>query len=441
MDMDFDYKLVTSYDFGRRLRNGTWTGLVGLLAGGKIDIIVGALTVTSKREEVIDFITPYFLHTGIGIVIRRPSHGKSLFKFMTVFRGEVWLSILSAITATTLMIWLLDKYSPYSSRNITNKYHKRCRKFSLKESFWFAVTSFTPQGGGELPNCLSARILVGAYWIFVVLVLATFTANLAAFLTVEQIESPVKSLEQLSKQSRIKYTVVKNSIAHTYIKNMKIAEEMLYKMWEKIAINYSCHGLEVWDYPVKEQFGGMLAAIEKTKFVPSFKEGIQKVLMNEDAGFSLIHDAVEIKYHIQKYCKLTTIGEPFAKRPYAIAVQQGSRWTQELARRLLELQKIRFFESLHLKYWNITKSKCNSLQENEGISLQSLGGVFIATLSGLLLSVISLCVEVIFKKRNKINMKTFKPPFKQNVYPDLITDKEFGLGFIKKTVLEEFIFQ
>ena len=62
------------------------------------------------------------------------------------------------------------------------------REFTLKESFWFALTSFTPQGGGEAPKALSGRTLVAAYWLFVVLMLATFTANLAAFLTVERMK-------------------------------------------------------------------------------------------------------------------------------------------------------------------------------------------------------------------------------------------------------------
>lgn len=62
------------------------------------------------------------------------------------------------------------------------------REFTLRESFWFALTSFTPQGGGEAPKALSGRVLVAAYWLFVVLMLATFTANLAAFLTVERMQ-------------------------------------------------------------------------------------------------------------------------------------------------------------------------------------------------------------------------------------------------------------
>lgn len=40
-----------------------------------------------------------------------------------------------------------------------------------------------------------------------VLMLATFTANLAAFLTVERMQTPVQSLDQLARQSRINYTV------------------------------------------------------------------------------------------------------------------------------------------------------------------------------------------------------------------------------------------
>ena len=50
------------------------------------------------------------------------------------------------------MLWVLDKYSPYSGQNNAEKYAEACRKFTLKESFWFALTSFTPQGGGEAPK-------------------------------------------------------------------------------------------------------------------------------------------------------------------------------------------------------------------------------------------------------------------------------------------------
>lgn len=94
------------------------------------------------------------------------------------------------------------------------------------------ITFRSQKGGGEAPKALSGRVIVAAYWLFVVLMLATFTANLAAFLTVERMQSPVQSLDQLSRQSRINYTVVNGSDTHQYFKNMKHAEDKLYELWK-----------------------------------------------------------------------------------------------------------------------------------------------------------------------------------------------------------------
>ncbi|KAK2580489.1 hypothetical protein KPH14_006227 [Odynerus spinipes] len=405
-EMQFDYELVIPMDrsFGEKLPNGQWSGLVGDLAKGEIDIAVGALTMTSEREEVIDFVAPYFEQSGILIVMRKPVRKASLFKFMTVLRPEVWLSIVGALTLTGIMIWILDKYSPYSARNNKRLYPYPCREFTLKESFWFALTSFTPQGGGEAPKALSSRTLVAAYWLFVVLMLATFTANLAAFLTVERMQSPVQSLEQLARQSRINYTVCANSGVHQYFINMKNAEDKLYTAWKEITLNSTSDQVEyrVWDYPIKEQYGHILQAITQVGPVKTVEEGFRKVIESENAEFAFIHDSSQIKYEVTRNCNLTEVGEVFAEQPYAIAVQQGSHLQEEISRRILDLQKDRYFETLASKYWNQSlKAQCPNSDDSEGITLESLGGVFIATLFGLALAMITLAGEVLYyRKRN-----------------------------------------
>ncbi|XP_078050194.1 ionotropic receptor 8a isoform X2 [Augochlora pura] len=405
-EMQFDYDLVIPEDrqFGKKLSNGQWDGLIGDLAKGETDIVVASLTMTSEREEVIDFVAPYFEQSGILIVMRKPVRKPSLFKFMTVLKVEVWLSIVGALTLTAVMIWILDKYSPYSSRNNKRLYPYPCRDFTLKESFWFALTSFTPQGGGEAPKALSSRTLVAAYWLFVVLMLATFTANLAAFLTVERMQTPVQSLEQLARQSRINYTVLANSSVHQYFKNMKKAEFKLYTVWKEITLNSTSDQAEyrVWDYPIKEQYGHILQAIMQVGPVKSSEEGFRKVIESESSEFAFIHDSSEIKYEVTRNCNLTEVGEVFAEQPYAIAVQQGSHLQEEISRRILDLQKDRYFETLTSKYWNQSlKAQCLDSDDNEGITLESLGGVFIATLFGLALAMVTLVGEVIYyRKKN-----------------------------------------
>ncbi|XP_076619058.1 ionotropic receptor 8a [Colletes latitarsis] len=409
-DMQFDYDLIVPEDrqFGKKLANGQWNGLIGDLAKGETDIVVAALTMTSEREEVIDFVAPYFEQSGILIVIRKPVRKPSLFKFMTVLKIEVWLSIVGALTLTGIMIWILDKYSPYSARNNKRLYPYPCRDFTLKESFWFALTSFTPQGGGEAPKALSSRTLVAAYWLFVVLMLATFTANLAAFLTVERMQTPVQSLEQLARQSRINYTVLANSSVHQYFMNMKNAEDKLYTVWKEITLNSTSDQVEyrVWDYPIKEQYGHILQAITQVGPVASAEEGFRKVIESENSEFAFIHDSSAIKYEVTRNCNLTEVGEVFAEQPYAIAVQQGSHLQEEISRRILDLQKDRYFETLTSKYWNQSlKAQCLDSDDNEGITLESLGGVFIATLFGLALAMITLAGEVLYYRKRSDSQK------------------------------------
>lgn len=60
-------------------------------------------------------------------VIRKRQREESLFKFMTVLRAEVWVSIVAALVVTGVMIWLLDRYSPYSAQNNAALYPSNCR--------------------------------------------------------------------------------------------------------------------------------------------------------------------------------------------------------------------------------------------------------------------------------------------------------------------------
>nr|WJJ63357.1 ionotropic receptor 8a [Pachyrhinus yasumatsui] len=423
--MDFDYIFVepTSGTFGEKV-NGTWNGVVGDLARGDTDLAITAIIMTADKEEVIDFVAPYYEQTGITIVMRKPVRKTSLFKFMTVLKLEVWLSIVAALVVTGFMVWFLDKYSPYSARNNKEAYPYPCREFTLKESFWFALTSFTPQGGGEAPKALSGRTLVAAYWLFVVLMLATFTANLAAFLTVERMQAPVQSLEQLARQSRINYTVVQDSETHNYFINMKNAEDTLYRMWKELTLNASTDDTRyrVWDYPIREQYGHILLAINDSNPVANATEGFRIVDEHLDADFAFIHDSSEIRYEISRNCNFTEVGEVFAEKPYAVAVQQGSHLQDDLSKVILDLQKDRFFEQLQAKYWNhSSKGDCPSSDDNEGITLESLGGVFIATLFGLALAMITLAGEVLYYRRKGQKDKEKEKQFSQNLPASLQT--------------------
>lgn len=58
-------------------------------------------------------------------------------------------------------------------------------------------------------RAMSTRMVAGMWWFFTLIMISSYTANLAAFLTVERMESPIESAEDLAKQTKIKYGAVK----------------------------------------------------------------------------------------------------------------------------------------------------------------------------------------------------------------------------------------
>lgn len=57
-------------------------------------------------------------------------------------------------------------------------------------------------------RAISTRLTAGLWWFFALIVISSYTANLAAFLTMERMDASIESAEDLAKQSTIKYGAV-----------------------------------------------------------------------------------------------------------------------------------------------------------------------------------------------------------------------------------------
>ena len=73
-------------------------------------------------------------------------------------------------------------------------------QFSVSNSFWFITGTFLRQGSGLNPKAASTRIVGGIWWFFTLIIISSYTANLAAFLTVERQITPIENAEDLAKQ-------------------------------------------------------------------------------------------------------------------------------------------------------------------------------------------------------------------------------------------------
>jgi len=57
--------------------------------------------------------------------------------------------------------------------------------------------------------------MLSFWWIFTILVLSTYTANLAAYLTITIVDSPINSLQELAAQDKIRPLLFTGSNLHT----------------------------------------------------------------------------------------------------------------------------------------------------------------------------------------------------------------------------------
>ena len=64
-------------------------------------------------------------------------------------------------------------------------------------------------------------MVAGMWWFFTLIMISSYTANLAAFLTVERMESPIESAEDLAKQTKIKYGCVESGSTGAFFRVSK----------------------------------------------------------------------------------------------------------------------------------------------------------------------------------------------------------------------------
>jgi ionotropic glutamate receptor len=413
---EWDYELYEVPDgrCGEKKEDGSWTGVIGEVAGKKADIGLGPIAVMAERETVVDFTVPYYDLVGINILMKKPAVPSHLFKFLTVLENNVWYSILVSYFIVSTIIFVYDRISPYSYYNNKEGWaDQKRRDFSFKESLWFCMTSLTPQGGGEGPQNLSGRVASLTWWTFGFVVISAYTANLAAFLTVSRLDSTVESLEHLSHQFRIRYATQENTESLVYFKRMSYIEEKFYQIWKNMSLNQGLSEetraqFTVWDYPISNKYTKILAQMHQAGMPKSYEDGVNRVRRSKSAqeGFAFIADAVQVKYAIQTHCDLYSIGNEFSRKPIALVVQQNSSLKDALSSAILKLLNERKLEKLKEDWWKKFSRRCEDIKKSsDGISIHNIGGVFIVIFAGVILACITLFFEWIFLRMKKNNMK------------------------------------
>lgn len=259
-------------------------GMVREVYCQKEKVALMPMTPTPERLLRVYFTEPFFETVSLSILMKKPLLQYHYWKFITVLEYSVWICISGAYFFTSLLLWFFDRSSPYSYRNDPERYKNDVEKrwFTIKESLWFCITSLTPQGGGEAPKALSGRLVAATWWLFGFIVIASYTANLAAFLTVSRLDHPINDFNELTRQYKVKYAPFEGSSTKTYFERMARIEEKFYQVWKDLSLNDDLDEderakLAVWDYPITDRFTKIWAAMTEASSHVGYNEAIFKV--------------------------------------------------------------------------------------------------------------------------------------------------------------------
>uniref|UniRef100_A0A8C5VPL4 Glutamate receptor n=1 Tax=Microcebus murinus TaxID=30608 RepID=A0A8C5VPL4_MICMU len=369
----YDVKLVPDGKYGAQNDKGEWNGMVKELIDHKADLAVAPLTITYVREKVIDFSKP-FMTLGISILYRKPNGtNPGVFSFLNPLSPDIWMYVLLACLGVSCVLFVIARFTPYEWYNphpcnpdsdvVENN-------FTLLNSFWFGVGALMQQGSELMPKALSTRIVGGIWWFFTLIIISSYTANLAAFLTVERMESPIDSADDLAKQTKIEYGAVRDGSTMTFFKKSKISTYE--KMW------------------------AFMSSRQQTALIKNSDEGIQRVLTTD---YALLMESTSIEYVTQRNCNLTQIGGLIDSKGYGVGTPIGSPYRDKITIAILQLQEEGKLHMMKEKWWRGNGCPEEDNKEASALGVENIGGIFIVLAAGLVLSVFVAIGEFIYKSR------------------------------------------
>lgn len=86
----------------------------------------------------------------------------------------------------------MERIDERDFENIKNQKNQ----FTVLNSFWFTMGSLMQQGSDVIPRAAATRLIAVVWWMFTQIIISSYTAQLAAFLTVERMSTPIGKLSK-----------------------------------------------------------------------------------------------------------------------------------------------------------------------------------------------------------------------------------------------------
>lgn len=286
---------------------------------------------------------------------------------MRPLHWSMWVGIFVTLHLTALFLTLYEWNSPFG---MTPHGRNRLRVFSYSSALnlCYAIL-FGRTVATKTPKCWTGRFLMNLWAIFCLLVLSSYTANLAAVMVGEKTFEQVSGIhdDKLHHPSLgFRFGTVRESSAEDYMKK---------------------------SFPEMHEYMRRFNQ-------PTTPEGVHMLKTDPAALDAFIMDKalLDFEVSIDAKCKLLTVGKPFAIEGYGIGLPQASPLTRNVSEFVSRYKSEGFMDMLHDKWYKVVPcgKRVFAVTETLQMGIQHFSGLFVLLCMGVAGALLTLVGEHTF---------------------------------------------
>ncbi|XP_054747886.1 ionotropic receptor 93a isoform X1 [Anastrepha obliqua] len=322
-----------------------------------------AATIDEPDKKSFNYTIPISVQT-YALISRQPDEVSRIYLFTAPFTAEIWGCLVAIIIITAPVLYFINRFVP--------KDHLRINGLStLNSCFWYIYGALLQQGGMYLPKADSGRLVIGVWWIVVIVLVTTYSGNLVAFLTFPQFQAGIDYFFQIFTSKDIQQFGLRNgSYFEKYSTQITTRDDFRNYVQRSIIYN----NLQ----------GEDINAVQQGK----------RINIDWRINLQLI---IQRQFEKDKDCKFSLGRENFVDEQIGLLVPRGSPYLQLINDRIVRMFQMGFIERWH--QINLpSMDKCGGhggMRQimNHKVNLNDMQGCFMVLLFGFMIALFVLFCE------------------------------------------------
>jgi len=286
---------------------GTAQEIIDALKNKTADVGVGAISVTAKREEIIDFSQPFY-ESGLQVLVSGSS-GSFADNIFSLVKNLFSLELIGAFLLLLVAMFIISHLVWRYEHKVNGDQWPEDYKAGMWESFWWTLSTLLVGGADNKgPVGVGGRIVAIIWMLLSIVLVSLLTASFTTTLTINTLKGDINGPGDLPGR---KVATVKGSTTETWL------------------------------------------TAKGAKVVPLATPADCVVALKSGDVQAVVYDAPVLQYEAGKLNdeKLQMVGPVFERQNYAFALQQDSNLREKLNQALLKLSEAGIGNELRKKYF------------------------------------------------------------------------------------------